>query len=347
MNLASTLNTDNLPPDPQDVRDDLPPFIDAADMLANPESEPPVLIDGLLHQGSKFVIGGCSKSFKTWCLTDMAISIALGIPWWGVETVVGKVLYLNFEIQPCFFTKRIAAICRAKKCTIDRTHLVVLNMRGYAAGFDLLLPNIAERITGQKYSLVIVDPIYKGLGSLNENDAGDMAKLLNEVELLAVKTGAAAAFGAHFSKGNQSGKEAIDRISGSGVFARDPDTILTMTRHEEENAFTIDATLRNFAPMDPFCVRWQYPLMVRDDELDPSKLKQVIGRKATYTVEQITALLKADGMTTTEWKTCCEEEKGVSKSTFHRLVTEAQEKGLISKIGEKWKLVPKVPEVPE
>jgi len=39
---------------------------------------------------------------------------------------------------------------------------------------------------------------------------------------------AASVFGAHFSKGNQAGKESIDRISGSGVFARDPDTILVI-----------------------------------------------------------------------------------------------------------------------
>src|ERR1051325_5990145 len=34
---------------------------------------------------------------------------------------------------------------------------------------------------------------------------------------------AAVALAGHFTKGNASAKEAIDRISGSGVFARDPD----------------------------------------------------------------------------------------------------------------------------
>ena len=58
--------------------------------------------------------------------------------------------------------------------------------------------------------------------------------MLNEIEALAVETGAAVAFGAHYSKGNQAGKEVIDRIGGSGVFARDPDSILNFTRHEEE-----------------------------------------------------------------------------------------------------------------
>lgn len=36
-------------------------------------------------------------------------------------------------------------------------------------------------------------------------------------------------FVAHFAKGNSNKKEVIDRISGSGVFARDPDTIMMMT----------------------------------------------------------------------------------------------------------------------
>jgi hypothetical protein len=35
----------------------------------------------------------------------------------------------------------------------------------------------------------------------------------------------------------------------------------------------VEATLRNFAPLDPFVVRWQFPLFVRDNTLDPAELK--------------------------------------------------------------------------
>ena len=120
--------------------------------------------------------------------------------------------------------------------------------------------------------MIVLDPIYKLLGARDENKAGDIASLLNEIELLAVKTGAAVAFGAHFSKGNQSQKESIDRIGGSGVFARDPDTILTFTRHDETDCFTVDATLRNHPPIDPFVVRWEFPLMCVDSTFDPANL---------------------------------------------------------------------------
>ena len=44
----------------------------------------------------------------------------------------------------------------------------------------------------------------------------------------------------HFAKGNASAKGTIDRISGSGVFARDPDSLVVFTRHEEEGAFVVE-----------------------------------------------------------------------------------------------------------
>ena len=43
-----------------------------------------------------------------------------------------------------------------------------------------------------------------------------MAALMNSLERLSVTTGAAVAFAAHYSKGNQSGKEAIDRVGRFG-----------------------------------------------------------------------------------------------------------------------------------
>ena len=81
-------------------------------------------------------------------------------------------------------------------------------------------------------------------------------------------------FGAHYSKGNQSGKEAIDRIGGSGVFARDADVILTMTPHEERDAYVVDLTLRALPQVDPFVVRWENVMFARDARADASRIRQ-------------------------------------------------------------------------
>ena len=34
-----------------------------------------------------------------------------------------------------------------------------------------------------------------------------------------------------------------------------------------KDAFTVETTLRNFKPVDPFVVRWQFPLLRRDESL--------------------------------------------------------------------------------
>jgi RecA-family ATPase len=240
---------------------ELPRIVDCADFLAQEIPKPPELVRGILHKATKMVVGGGSKTFKTWTLSDLGLAVAFGEPWLSFKTSKGRVLFINFEIPPAFFQHRIRAIEEAKNITLTPGQFDLWNLRGFAASYDLLLPRIIDRTKEQGYVLIILDPIYKLYGNMDENKAGDVARLMNALEDLTVKTEAAVAFGAHYSKGNQSLKETIDRISGSGVFARDPDTILNFTKHQEKDAFTVEATLRNFKAVEPFVVRWQYPLI--------------------------------------------------------------------------------------
>ena len=80
--------------------------------------------------------------------------------------------------------------------------------------------------------MIIIDPIYKLMGGRNENAAGEMAEFLNLFEKLSNETGAAVVYSHHFAKGLAAGKDQLDRASGSGVFSRHPDGIITMTALE-------------------------------------------------------------------------------------------------------------------
>jgi len=270
---------------------ELPDLIDAAAFLAETIDPPDELIEGILHKGSKLVFGGSSKSFKTWCLLHLAICIATGMKWLGRATAQGKVLFLNFEIQPHPWQCRIVAVARAIGVELKAGQIALWNLRGHATGFRQIIPQIIQRCRDENYALIVLDPIYKLYGDTDENSAGNVALLLNALERLATESGAAIAFGAHFAKGNAAGKEAIDRISGSGVFARDPDSILIFTKHETDNAFTVEPILRNFAPVEQFAVRWQFPLMMLADDLDPAKLKQPAGRKREYNPRKLLAAI--------------------------------------------------------
>ena len=326
-----------------------PEIVDACSLLQRDLPEPAVLVQGLLHQGSKLVLGGSSKAHKTWCLIDLALSVAFGEPWLACKTTKGRVLYVNLEIQDGFFRRRLQAVAEAKNVKLVSGHLDIWNLRGHAAPHGELFPRIRVRAQREGYALIILDPIYKTYGNLRENDAGDIAELLNSVDGLASGTGAAVGFGAHFSKGNQAGKESLDRICGSGVFARDPDSILVMTAHEQERCFTVEATLRNFKPLEPFVIRWDYPIMRRDESLDPGRLKQAQGgRKTLYTAEKVLAVLGDDALTTAEWRKRAEEKTGMSRSKFFSLRAELEAALRVIQVEGKWRLSPnESPESPK
>lgn len=304
-----------------------PPIIKAATLCHGLPVEPAELVEGLLHQGSKLIYGGPSKSFKSWALLDLSISVAAGVPWMGFNTVQRPSLYVNLELQDFAINKRIRAICSAKGIPVPPL-FSVWNLRGHACPLDQLIPELLAQIEGEGYGLIVPDPIYKTLAGRDENAAGDIGRVCNEIELLAVQTGAAVAFGAHFAKGDASKKESIDRIAGSGVFARDPDSILVATYHEEKDSLTISATLRNFPPREDFVVRWEFPLLVPNPTLDPAAIRKG-GRTEEFTADRLLSCL-VDGMTAAEWQRATEETLGCSRITFYRKKVGLEKRDLVA-----------------
>ncbi len=317
----------------------LPEIVSAPDFVATDLPAPDEVIHGVLHQGSKIIVGGASKSFKTWNLVDMAVSVASGTSWLGFDTTPGKVLYVNLEIQPAFFRHRIEQVAKAKAVDVPEK-LELWNLRGYLNDYRCLLPKIEERIAELGHALVILDPTYKMLGTADENKATDVAALLNTIEHLAVTTGSAVAMAGHFAKGNAASKETLDRISGSGVFARDPDSLLIFTPHEEDAAFTVESVLRNFPPVEPFVVKWRWPTFQREDNLDPAKLKGA-GRPPAYTPEMLLECLGDKRLASEEWMAECSAKICISRAKFYELlkVLKNEEKVIRSVVDEKWERI--------
>jgi AAA domain len=315
----------------------LPPVISARSLCANPPPTPPEIIEGILHRGGKMALGGGSKSFKTWTLLELAVRVATGQPWLGFPTTAGRVLYLNFELPDFSMERRIRDICEAI-CIDVPEDLMLWNLRSHAADAATILPMIGREAKAGAVSFIILDPLYKLLGGRDENSSRDMADLMNNIENLAVNANAAVVFGSHYSKGNQAAKESIDRISGSGVLARDPDSLLTFTQHQVLDAFTVDLTLRNFPPQEPFVVRREHPLIVVDGKLDPANLKKPKGRDAEHKPEEILEHF-VPGMKTAEWQNACEEE-GIPARTFYRLRKRSVTEGRLfkSEINGQWTL---------
>lgn len=277
---------------------------------------PPELVRGLLHRSTKAVFAGSSKVGKTWILMDLAIAVASGGSFLQWDTTRGRVLFINLEIQQNFFRDRLRTAA-SKRGLDEIENLDVMNLRGMDTDAGPFLLQIARQVQDHDYSLIVIDPVYKLMVGRSENSASGVGKLCHGIERLMEKSKAAVVYSHHFTKGKQAGKKAMDRLSGSGVFARDADTIVTFTEHKVEGCFVVESTLRNMASPDPFVVEWEYPRMLIREDLDPSELQDGKRQDHPELTDFVLSLLEERPLTSTEWLSAA-LEAGISRATYFR-----------------------------
>lgn len=210
--------------------DELP---DTENLAADWASLPPLadpLIFGVLRKGHKMLLAGPSKAGKSFALIELCISIAEGKPWLGqFNCAQGKVLYINLELDRASCLHRFRDVYTALGLAPENlANIDVWNLRGASVPMDKLAPKLIRRAKKKGYTAVILDPIYKVITG-DENSADQMAKFCNQFDLVCRELDCAVIYCHHHSKGAQGGKRSMDRASGSGVFARDPDAMLDMT----------------------------------------------------------------------------------------------------------------------
>ncbi len=69
------------------------------EFVANVPNPPAQIIEGILHQGCKMILGGTTKSNKSWGLLDLAISVASGEKWWSRRCARVPVVCINFKLH--------------------------------------------------------------------------------------------------------------------------------------------------------------------------------------------------------------------------------------------------------
>jgi hypothetical protein len=213
---------------------------------------------------------------------------------------------------------------------------------------------VQEQIREQHFEVVIIDPVYKFLLGKEENSNGVVANVLEDLTEFCGELGVSLIYVHHHSKGNQAGKDSLDRGSGAGAWARDPDALLDLTEHEdstkEEKIFCAELTVREFPPVEKFVVRWKFPLLVRDEEgLDPEELKQPKNgggrQKRTVAEEILPPLIAADsngGLSYSDWFAAL-VPLGISESTFRRRRKELVKNQMVyqSKVDGRYQLTSK------
>lgn len=265
--------------------DDLPDIEYLSDFIDNLPEQAPELIEGILRQGHKMLVSGAPKSGKSFALIELCVAIAEGQKWLGFQCKQGKVMYINLEIDPISGKHRFYDIYHAMGIPWNNgRNIIVWNLRGHAMRLDDLAPKIIHKIKDENVTAVILDPIYKVITG-DENNASEMGAFCNQFDKICSAAGVSMIYCHHHSKGAQGSKKAMDRASGSGVFARDPDALvdilpLEMTEDFKnfyrdnplDTPYRVEFVLREFPSKDPINVWFKWPLHIVDTSKEMAAL---------------------------------------------------------------------------
>ncbi len=249
-------------------------------------TEPPEeIIEGLLRRGRKMLLSGPSKSAKSCLLLELAVAITEGRSWLGFPCRKSKVLYVNLELDACTVFQRLKRIYlelgidtgEKEDFNANAHNLHIWNLRGYPCTIAVLAMPLAYICQEEEIDAVIIDPIYKVLNA-DENNAGEIGRICSILDRIAKEGNCSVIFSHHHSKGAKGNRQVLDRSSGSGVFARDPDAILDLIQLEPSaatmerlgdgmaTAWRMEAVLREFPPVGPVNCWFRFPIHTLDTE---------------------------------------------------------------------------------
>lgn len=180
----------------------IPPFQSRFGMmrlsdLNKPGPEMQWLVDDLLTMGDKSVIAGPSGSGKSFFAIEVGMSIARGVPVYGHPVKQGLVVYQAGEGALGIKNRLRAYIQHHGIKDPDAIPFVLLQSRVDLFAEDGDTAALIEEIEGirQMYDvplrMTVIDTLSKAQGIADENNGRDMGIVLNNIDLIREKTGAA------------------------------------------------------------------------------------------------------------------------------------------------------------
>ncbi len=219
-------------------------------------ADPPIkqIIPGLFDAGDRVSIVGQSKARKSFFVLQLAISIAAGRdflyfadPNTNLPPPKRKTLLFNGEISANNYRRRVRAMAHNMGIAADELdHLHVIN--GTDVSGQQTYSTILAVAKETEAEVVIVDPAYLLIG--DEIDQREVKEAIENMRQFAVENIALINV-FHAAKGLIGDRQIVDRISGSGIFARDFTSMISLVEHaREEDHVVIKTVTRNYPPQD-------------------------------------------------------------------------------------------------
>lgn len=209
-------------------------------------------VEGLFCEGALTVVYGDSNVGKTFIVLDVAMHVALGLPWRGREVEQGAVIYCALE-GVAGIRNRVAAWLRFhRRHATSRSDVPfgvipsAINLLDNEADVEGLIQTILTVAAdlGRPVKLVVIDTLSRALAGGNENASEDMGAIVKSADRIRQATGAMLCFIHH------SGKDAARGARGHSLLRAATDTEVEIIRPEGSEVATIKVTKQRELDMD-------------------------------------------------------------------------------------------------
>ncbi len=197
-------------------------LVDAPNFLTTVSPEIDWLVDGVIQRGANGFICAAPKVGKSWLAVDLALSLALGLPWAGFAVrQPARVALITREDNPALTRWRMDRLLTGKNRTrADFEDRLYVNSREQSPAFrldesGLFLPMIAE-LKAVQPEFAILD-VFNILHGADENDNTEMRLVLEELNRLRREVGCAICVVHHFNKTVEG--SLTQRLRGAGAIA--------------------------------------------------------------------------------------------------------------------------------
>ena len=222
------------------------------------------LAKGWVPASGSTMIFGESGAGKTFLAIDLACSIAAGIPWCGVKTKKGLVVYLagegNYGIR-----QRIASWCKLHGVS-SLDNLLVSNkaISLDAADSSAQIIGAVRKLTAEKVDANFVDTMNNHFSG-DENSARDARNFLNSANVVAAEVGGALLYVHHTGHG----ENAKTRARGSSALRGALDASIFVRKTDDGIQIECDK-MKDAERPEPFCgILTRVPLEWLDEDQAP------------------------------------------------------------------------------
>lgn len=206
------------------------PFLTIAQLMDLPPVE--WMIDGYLPTVGMSAIFAPPGAFKSFLALDIAMSVAYGLPWHGLDTKQRRVLYVVAEGKWGFGRRiRVWQQHRAEAQDTDQFHLLPVPVNFLEPEcVDRLIEAIDVHLHG--VGLVVIDTVARNFGPGDENSTKDMNAYV-------AGSGKLIDRGAHVLHVHHTGKDGSKGERGSSAFRGALDTAISVDREQGSDVATI------------------------------------------------------------------------------------------------------------